>query len=88
MDRKLKPCPFCGCKDIRKIEIEQYCGPWYFAICCTQCDALIKSRDLYLLNDEEKRKEYQEIDKKWNRRADDGKSIHSTTQKDDEKPKV
>ena len=64
----LKPCPFCGCEDIRKIEIEQYGGPWYFTVCCTHCDALVKSRDLYLLSDEQKRKEYQKVDENWNRR--------------------
>ena len=88
MNQKLKPCPFCGCEDIKKFEIDQYCGPWYFTICCTRCDALVKSRYLSLLNDEEKRKQHQEIDEKWNRRAYNGKSIQSTTQKDDENPKV
>ena len=85
MNRELKPCPFCGSSNLFLYKIREPLpdfektdgGDW--EIMCKGCNSVhifFRKPDLSGM------KEF------WNGRAEYGKSIHSTTQKDDEKPKV
>lgn len=68
---ELKPCPFCGCKDIRKLVTVLDCD-----IFCRSCGASVHRTNFIVgsalaetLVDAEP-----EATKAWNRRVDDGKT--------------
>ena len=69
----LKPCPFCGCDMVVKSK-ERLFTTMHFVITCYSCGAKIQSKPIGSLFDiefEELMNEYNSIDEKWNRRAND-----------------
>ena len=90
MDCKLKCCPFCGSdafdwyctfdgKNKAASGTHKFCGmpTDHHLIECKRCGIRTK---VYATK--------KSAFNAWNRRMEDGKSIHSATQKADEKPKV
>ena len=70
METELKPCPFCGSTDIRKLVTVFDCNIW-----CSECRGSIH-RDNYMKCDtirETLIDAEPEAVKAWNRRAEDGK---------------
>ncbi|MGM9626964.1 MAG: Lar family restriction alleviation protein [Faecousia sp.] len=66
---KLKPCPFCGGKDIVFGFSCEYGEIW-----CRGCKASIKLYEGFFFNPKDAKKYYkQRMFDAWNRRADDGK---------------
>ena len=68
---ELKPCPFCGGKDIRKVVTlkyaEIYCASCQVSITrgliCGKCDDLAEAEECFGVD----------VSEAWNRRAEDGK---------------
>lgn len=66
---KLKPCPFCGGKDI-SYGVRSECGE----IWCVECRASIKLYEGVFFNPVNAKRYYKpRLFAAWNRRADDGK---------------
>ena len=56
---ELKPCPFCGCKEVESYLYDRFYGVKRYKVCCTKCSA-----QFY-------RGTQKEAEEAWNRRANE-----------------
>jgi Lar family restriction alleviation protein len=69
MSIELKPCPFCGSKDITYQSHEDSCGRFgYVTVWCMDCEAEGPPHDWKKTDEEECLKETTEL---WNRRTNE-----------------
>ena len=47
VDKKLKPCPFCGSSDVHYSYDYDYYAPHIFVIYCNGCDGEFYSKETY-----------------------------------------
>lgn len=66
---ELKPCPFCGSKDVRVITSPDHC-----VVCCGNCHASITKMNFKVCSSiaETLKDAHPKAIEAWNRRAEDG----------------
>ena len=73
---ELKPCPFCGCKEIYEIRRDDYMTGERPQIFCNGCKVIVEVENdsPYFADDETIQYLRDKLVKIWNRRVNDGKA--------------
>lgn len=65
----LAPCPWCGKQPELGFSVNQYGRSDRVVVLCRECDLKMYGADILWATEEQTDKAFQEVAKKWNRRA-------------------